>query len=401
MADKYLYRTAITRLDVPQSDAVKLHDLIDAWHAGCAIATDYAWGRTTSRRAIQSATYDTIREETGLKSEHAILVCHRVAEALSSLEERRTQGQRVSKPSFRSPTVAYDGRTMTLFEDWQVSLTTLESRAHCDLVLPADSDGFQYRYLADDAWSLTESTLTYRDERFYLHLGFRRLRPEPETPEHETVLGVDLGIEQLAVTSTGRFFSGREFTHEQREAIERQRELQLTGTRSAYRTIGQVRARSQRYGRDYLHRVANGIIEEAMTHDCSAIAFEDLTGIRSRLPNATVVHRWAFRTLLTFVQYRAKTRGLVVETIDPHYTSQRCSRTDCGHTDSDNRLSRDEFRCQSCGYELNADYNAAKNIAIKYVRRGHTSSRRTGVSQCALASGTLSLDGYTDRSVTD
>jgi len=32
-----------------------------------------------------------------------------------------------------------------------------------------------------------------------------------------TVLGVDLGIENLAVTSTASFFSGRELTHDLRE----------------------------------------------------------------------------------------------------------------------------------------------------------------------------------------
>jgi putative transposase len=46
--------------------------------------------------------------------------------------------------------------------------------------------------------------------------------------------------------------------------------------------------------------------------------------------------------------------------VNPRHTSQRCSC--CGHTAKENRLSQALFRCQSCGYEENADINAAKNI---------------------------------------
>jgi putative transposase len=42
-----------------------------------------------------------------------------------------------------------------------------------------------------------------------------------------------------------------------------------------------------------------------------------------------------------------------------------------------------------CESEANADYNAAKNIGLRYVRRGQQSSRRTGGRQLALKSGTL------------
>jgi tRNA(Ile2) C34 agmatinyltransferase TiaS len=41
-------------------------------------------------------------------------------------------------------------------------------------------------------------------------------------------------------------------------------------------------------------------------------------------------------------------------------SSQRCSC--CGYTAKENRASQALFRCQGCGYEENADVNAAKNI---------------------------------------
>ncbi|WP_256162020.1 RNA-guided endonuclease InsQ/TnpB family protein, partial [Bifidobacterium adolescentis] len=42
------------------------------------------------------------------------------------------------------------------------------------------------------------------------------------------------------------------------------------------------------------------------------------------------------------------------------YTSQTCHK--CGHVASENRDSQAVFRCVECGYQANADVNAAKNI---------------------------------------
>jgi transposase len=48
--------------------------------------------------------------------------------------------------------------------------------------------------------------------------------------------------------------------------------------------------------------------------------------------------------------------------VDPAYTSQVCS--ECGYTDRKNRNGSD-FKCKQCGHSMDADYNAAINIAAK------------------------------------
>ena len=392
MTEDYIRRTAITRLAVDEQQHQLLEQTVSAWKRGCQIAVDEGWPNCTSKRRLQSRAYDAIRDTTGLGSQHAILATHQAVEAISACETRRDNGRTVSKPEFTAPTVRYDSRTMTLFDDGSVSLATTESRVRCDLVLPDDPDGYQYQYLDDSGWNLTESTLTIRDGEWYLHLGFRRPKPntEQETAVNGTVLGVDLGIEHLAVTSTGRFFSGQELTHRREEIVERHRRLQEMGTRSAYRTLKQMRTRNRRRTMHELHRVANGIVKEARDHNCTAIAFEDLTGITDRLPGGNRFHQWAFDRLVTYVRYKAESHGISVATVDPRNTSRQCSRTDCECVTEGNRPQRDRFHCQDCGYEIHADYNAAKNIGLRAVRCGHTSSHRTGVSQCALKSGTVS-----------
>ena len=388
MVDEYVRRTAITRLLIDDEQRKLLEQTITNWLRGCQIATDMAWDDCHTKGDVQPLAYDAIREQTDLGSQHAILATHQAAEAITGCLERQSKGRSTSKPTFSSPTITYDSRTMTLFDDETVSLSTTESRIRCPLALPDSDDGYQRQYLDSDEWQVTESTLTAHDGEYLLHLGFRRhkTKTECDTAEDGTVLGVDLGIENLAVTSTACFISGRELDHRLREFEYVRAGLQETGTRSAHRTLVQSSKRELRYVRTVLHRASNTIIVEALRHDCDVIAFEDLTNIRDRT-NAAWGHKWAFRTLYEQVVYKAETAGVSVQQVDPRHTSLRCS--ECGHTAAENRPLRTEFACQQCGSEANADYNAAKNIGLRYVRRGQQSSRRTGNSRLALKSGTV------------
>lgn len=61
-----------------------------------------------------------------------------------------------------------------------------------------------------------------------------------------------------------------------------------------------------------------------------------------------------------FLSYKSQWMGGKLVEINPMYTSQACSQ--CGYRYSKNRLSQNSFKCQECGFETNADVNAAKNI---------------------------------------
>ena len=233
--------------------------------------------------------------------------------------------------------------------------------AWCELALPDADDGYQRQYLESDEWSVTESTLTARDGDYFLHIAFRCHTTETEgnTTENGTVLGVDLGIENLAVTSTAYFFSGRELAHDLREFEKVRAGLQQTGTRSAHRTLKQSSGRELRYVRDVLHRASNAIVDEALRYECEVIAFEDLTHIRDRT-DASWGHTWAFRTLYEQVEYKAEAEGISVKQVGSAYTSKRCA--ECGFTADENRPTRNDFRCVKCESEANADYNAVAGL---------------------------------------
>lgn len=392
MAEEWVRRTAITKLSVTDEQRDLLRDTLSEWKRGCQLATNMAWGKCHTKSDVQPLAYDALRERTELHSQHAILATHQAADALSGCKEQRDAGNDPSKPVFTAPSMTFDSRTMTVFDDGTVSLATTMDRIRCPLSLPESPEGYQYRFLDSSQWQIAESTLHSRDGEFYLHLGFRRrLRDaEASTSEDGTVLGVDLGIQNLAVTSTAKFVDGRALAHRLREFERTRAGLQRTGTRSAHRTLTSLTGRERRHLRDVLHRASKTVVQEAIRYDCTIIAVEDLTDIRTDT-GASWGHRWAYRTLLDYITYKAFTAGITVVQVDAANTSKRCA--DCGAAADCNRVSRDAFHCKQCDSRANADYNAAKNIGLRYVRQGPQSPGRTGNRQLALKSGTVMPNG--------
>src|SRR5699024_6731205 len=127
------------------------------------------------------------------------------------------------------------------------------------------------------------ATLHHRDGAFYLHLRTTAEVDDTEPVEHPTVLGVDLGIENVAVTSTGTFWSGGLLNHRREQYEQVRGGLQQTGTESAHNTIASIGDRESRWAEDFLHNLSKELVAEAVEHGCSTIAFERLNGIRERM----------------------------------------------------------------------------------------------------------------------
>ena len=170
------------------------------------------------------------------------------------------------------------------------------------------------------------------------------------------------------MSSTGTFWQGDDYDHWCREFEKRRGEMQRRGTQAAHKALLRLGKREEAWRKQYIHTIANELVSEAVEHDCDVIVFEDLTDIRERLPDAKWHHVWAFRRLFEYVSYIAREQGVSVEQVEPTHTSQRCSRMDGEFTHDGNRHG-EQFGCQKCGYEVNADYNAAKNIGVRYARK--------------------------------
>ncbi len=401
-------RTAVVKLTVSDEQRDALHRTADQYLYCANRTADYCWSDTsfteckTNKRKIRDTLYSELREETELQAQLVQAAIRRAVEAVKGVIERWKKGQRVSCPTFTAETMDYDTRSATFYRN-KVSLATVESRVEPSFILPSDSPTPYERYVLSEDYEFRESTLRYdaATDEFYLHISTRRCGSDDdaEVPvdtghPNQTVLGIDLGVNSLAVSSTGTFWQGDDYDHWSREFEKRRGELQQRGTQAAHNALLRLGKREEAWRKQYIHTVANELIAEAVEHDCNVIVFEDLTDIRERLPHAKWHHVWAFRRLFEYVEYKAPERGVTVKEVAPNHTSQRCSRTDCGFTHESNR-DGEHFHCQKCGYEVNADYNAAKNIGLRYARKRHHRLRSSPTSGSGDAQVGVRINGGT------
>jgi len=403
-----IQRTAVVKLSVPDERCDDLKRTMNTFRDAAQRFADRGWDGDddgyviTSRSRLQPLAYDEIREDTGLHSDLTVAAVNHAADALTGCVDRMKEGERTSKPVFTSNTTVYNTNAISYFDGYCSLAAYGSGRVHAEYVYPDDSP--QAEYIESDEWQKQGAKLRYdrQTDTYYLHVSVKQERDEsPEEAESRTVLGVDRNVDgYLAVTSTGAFIGNADLLNHKRREYERRRgKLQQQGTRSAHLTIQSIGDTFANWSEDFIHQASKRLVEEAVSRGCSVIVFEDLEQIRERISDASKFQQWAFRELKRQTTYKARSEGITVESVHPAYTSQRCSHAACGFTHEDNR-DGDDFACQKCGKELHADYNAARNIAHRYVQNRLKSGSGRATNHLALKSGTLNGNGdYTPSTV--
>ncbi|MGI2908522.1 RNA-guided endonuclease InsQ/TnpB family protein [Tolypothrix sp. VBCCA 56010] len=197
-----------------------------------------------------------------------------------------------------------------------------------------------------------------------------------------------------ATTSTGNSWSGKQIQNVRDRYSKVRANVQSKRTRSSRRLLRRLSGRERRFQEWLNHNISKQLVESAKQNN-SALAFEDLTNIRQSLntkPRSKIERRrtnnWTFYQLRLFVGYKANIAGIPVVFVPPAYTSQTCSR--CGHihpVKGKSYRNGKVFKCGHCGFEHDADINAANNIAALGMSVSHPES--PGMS-CQLE-GQLSL----------
>ena len=210
----------------------------------------------------------------------------------------------------------------------------------------------------------------HRDSSYYFHLVCEKEIEDPEITQASNFMGIDVGINHLAVTFTtnGRrkFFTGGEIKNIRNIYSKQRKRLQEKDTRSATRVLKHQSGREKRFMRDVNHVISRQVIESAIEDNVSVMGLEDLTGIgkrtKVRKKQRHKHNSWTFGELQTFIECKAHEVGIAVICVDPRYTSQTCPT--CLHISRNNRNGR-SFLCEVCGYALNADLVGAMNIEAR------------------------------------
>lgn len=260
----------------------------------------------------------------------------------------------------------YNVHTYTL--DWRkqfVRLSTVAGKMSIAFTVPHFSTKYQ-------GYKITTADLMGRHGKYWLYVVVNV--PVPDIPQSDEVVGVDLGLNRPAVTSTRQFLGKRRWKEIDRRYLLLQRKLQSNGSKSAKRHLKKLSKRQARFHRDCDHVLSKRIVQN--TPSGSTIVLENLKNIREtskigrgkqdkKVSTKRRLHSWTFAQFDGFITYKAQERGIQVVKVDPRHTSQQCSR--CGHQHRSNRKSQSLFLCRECGYCLNADLNAAYNIKDKYL----------------------------------
>ena len=336
-----MFRTVKVKLPFEQS----LLQTAVAFNKACQIVLDYgSTHKTHNKDKLNKATYRQVRDS--IPNLPSALVQTARDEASEML--KRTDFAKVVKKQL---SVRYDNRCFKFFADSNyVSLTTVMGRLTFSFK--------HYDYM--DMWKgeYTNAQLVIRGNRVFLNVQVKL--PDVAVKAVGNVLGIDRGILNVAVCSDNTFFDSKRLRAVKGRYQFLKRTLQHVGTRSAHRKLQRVSGRERRFVLNTNHCISKEIVNKSF----DVFALENL-GVSKKKKSGKRFNRmlggWSYAELQLFIQYKAESKGKCVVLVNPRYTSQRCSK--CGFVHKQNRRGLG-FRCGNCGFSLNADLNASRNIGV-------------------------------------
>jgi len=303
--------------------------------------------------------YPTRSSQMIIKSEQAIIASYRTIQTLVRRKLQKPLEQPILKKNL---CMRLDKTIYSRFSKESISLISSIPNHRISVKLklfPKVQDLFE-------TTSFKDPLIFERDRKLFLAVTFDV--PSFEVPKtQETILGVDLGCRRLVVTSDGLMISGKEFLKHKRRIRYNKRMLQSKNTKSSKKHLKKEKKHEANFSKNYTHHVANEILKT----DKTIIVLEDLTKIKQNTKNFKntdiknsrhnnrmgQIPFYLLKMILTYKALHLKKR---VETVNPAYTSQDDYR-------NLGKGIRKGCRYQAVdGVVLDADGNAANNIALRY-----------------------------------
>lgn len=227
-------------------------------------------------------------------------------------------------------------------------------------------------------YKVSASKILNKGNDWFLNLAYS-FEPQHRKNDKSLILGVDMGIVYPIYMAVGGTpirdkIDGGELKRFRQHIEKRMKELQKQGKHCGEGRIGhgiKTRIKPIEFAKDKVanfrdtlnHNYSKYVVEFAYKNNCGIIQMENLSGIKDKsILDQKMLKNWTYYDLQQKMIYKAEERGIEVRLIEPRFTSQRCSK--CDHIEKENRPSQEKFLCKKCGFEANADYNAALNIAM-------------------------------------
>src|SRR3990167_1348848 len=193
-------------------------------------------------------------------------------------------------------------------------------------------------------------------------------------------IGIDLNVVNFLATSNGLIIPTLKFDNLIKLKARRQRALRRKvkfsqNWKKAIKNIANIDAKIARTILDYIEKSTNKLASENETIYIEDLKIKNMTKSASGTEesqgknvaqksglNKAILNQGLSIFISRLIEKARKYGGEVIK-VPASHTSQRCSC--CGNIDKNNRKSQSDFECISCGFKINADINAAKNILAR------------------------------------
>ncbi|HIT37412.1 MAG TPA: transposase [Candidatus Onthousia faecipullorum] len=182
-----------------------------------------------------------------------------------------------------------------------------------------------------------------------------------------SIVGIDLGIKDLVVTSDGIKYGNLKVLMKYEKGLKRlQRKLsrQEKESKNYLKTkekIARLHAKIKNYRKHYLNEIANEIVNEYDIIVTEDLKVKDMFKDKKKAFNKSLSDA-CVSTLRSLIEWKCKIKGKIYYKINTYYpSSQICSH--CGYKNSKLKdLSIREYDCPKCGSHNDRDINASLNI---------------------------------------
>lgn len=235
--------------------------------------------------------------------------------------------------------------------------------------------------------------ITFDGIHWYVSVGVEV--PDKTTEPTNDGIGIDLGIKNLAVCSDGHTYKNINKTVRVRRLEKQKRRKQRQISRKylmnkqgnkyvktkniikAELALLKLTHKLTNIRNDYIHKVTTEIVKR----EPSFIVLEDLnvSGMLKNKHLSKSVQQQSFYRFREVLTYKAEHAGIKLIITDRFYPSSKtCSS--CGVVKYDLKLNDRVFECNSCGLEIDRDYNASLNL----YRLGSGTVSSTGINVCGV-----------------
>jgi IS605 OrfB family transposase len=228
----------------------------------------------------------------------------------------------------------------------------------------------------DNEWRVGTAEVVHKHDEWRLHVTVtHETHHVASKHDADTIVGVDVNEDCIALAAMSRGGSVEDSVvfeypsvKEKRHEFFTKRKRMQKAEQTAFETV--VKTEERDYVHDRLHKVSREVVDWISQFTDPVIVFEDLKDMRESIDYGTRMnrrlHSLPFAALQEMVSYKAAWEGIPSDDVDPEYTSQRCPRTECQHTERANRRKK-RFKCQQCEFQDHADRKAAVCVVQEWL----------------------------------